>query len=285
MLSHAAPGKIILLGEHSVVYGHRAIASAVSLTTRVTLEPHHGPTRLRESFLRDSRLDEAIALALPATGWAVDIATDLPVGRGMGSSAALSIALVRAAAAVRGETLDFEEEHRRGFALERIFHGNPSGLDHAVSALGGAVVYRRGETPVPIAMPRTSVVVLDTGVAGDTAALVAGVAARRPGIDGSLDRLGALVEEALPRLDDPLALGQAMDEAQHHLERIGVSNAAIEGLVRLARSHGAVGAKLSGAGGGGIVVALTPDGGDRLLRAARQRNIPALASVLPAGSS
>jgi mevalonate kinase len=284
-LSHAAPGKIILLGEHSVVYGHRAIAAAVELTTRVTLEPHDGPTWLRDSFLRDARLDQAIAHALPSTGWAVDIGTDLPVGRGMGSSAALSIALVRAAAAVRGENLDFEEEHRRGFDLERIFHGNPSGLDHAVSALGGAVVYRRGEAPLPIDMPRIPVVVLDTGVAGDTAALVAGVAARRPGIDESLDRLGALVEEALPALGDAQALGQAMNEAQHHLEQIGVSNPGIEELVRLARKHGALGAKLSGAGGGGIVVALTPDGGDGLLHAARRRDIPALASVLPAGSS
>lgn len=281
----AAPGKIILLGEHSVVYGHRAIAAAVDLCTGVTLEPHDGPTQLRSTFLRDERLDRAIAHALPPRGWLVDIDTQLPVGRGMGSSAALSVALVRAAARLNGEALDFAAEHERGFALERIFHGNPSGLDHAVSALGGAVVYRKGEAPRPVALPPTRVVVLDTGVAGDTATLVAGVASRRPGVDPHLDALGRLVEEALEVLDQPSALGDLMNQAHHHLQHIGVSTPRLDALVTLARAHGAVGAKLSGAGGGGIVVALCPDGGQELLAAARAQGISALPSVVPARGS
>ena len=281
----AAPGKIILLGEHSVVYGHRAIAAAVDLCTSVTLEAHEGPTQLRSTFLRDERLDRAVAHALPPRGWLVDIDTQLPVGRGMGSSAALSIALVRAAARLDGEELDFAVEHERGFALERIFHGNPSGLDHAVSALGGAVVYRKGEAPRPVAMPPTRVVVLDTGVAGDTAALVAGVASRRPQIDPHLDTLGQLVEDAIDVLDQPSALGELMNRAHHHLQCIGVSTPRLDELVNLARTHGAAGAKLSGAGGGGIVVALCPDGGQDLLAAARARGISSLPSVLPARGS
>ena len=276
-----APGKLILLGEHSVVHGHRAIAAAVSLQTTVTLEAHAGPTRLRKAFHRDERVERAIARVLPPEGWLVDIETELPVGRGMGSSAALSVALVRAAAGLSGETLDFAALHERAFVLERIFHGDPSGLDHAVSALGGAVVYRKGEPPVPVSMPPTRVVVLDTGVAGDTATLVAGVASLRPAIDEALERLGELTEEAIPLLGDAQALGTLMNEAQHYLRTIGVSTLAIQELVVLARRHGALGAKLSGAGGGGVVLALTPDGGGSLLAAARERGVAAFGCTLP----
>ncbi len=265
-----------------MVYGYRAIASAVSLQTRVTLRPHQGATHLDRTFLRDERVERAVRMALPPTGWAVDIETDLPIGRGMGSSAALSVALVRVAAQLDGQSLDFATEHERAFALERIFHGNPSGLDHAVSALGGAVIYRKGQAPEPVAMPPSSFVVLDTGVAGDTAALVAGVAARRPSIDASLDRLGELVEQALPSLGQPSVLGALMNEAQDHLSAIGVSTPAIDELVGLARSHGAAGAKLSGAGGGGVVIALTPDGGEALMAEARRRDVQSFLCTLPA---
>lgn len=277
----SAPGKLILLGEHSVVYGHRAIAASVSRRTTVELIPNPGPTTLSESDIVDERLMQALRQTLPADGWAVRIETELPVGRGMGSSASLSIALLRLQAQVQGFEPDFEWLHREGFALERIFHGSPSGLDHAVSALEGAVVYRKGQPPQPIDMPPTQVVVLDSGSAGNTASLVAGVSARRPAIDSVLTRLGQLVEQALPVLGDPQALGELLDEAHAGLAAIGVSTPVLDDLVGLARRHGAAGAKLSGAGGGGVVLALCPDGGHDVLRAAEARGIPAFLCTLP----
>lgn len=276
-----APGKLIVLGEHSVVYGHRAIAAAVSRGTTVTLEPCAGPTCLGRAPIRDDRLMQAIRAVVPDHGLRVHIDTDLPVGRGMGSSASLSIALLRAVAALRDERPDFRTLHAQGFELERIFHGNPSGLDHAVAALGGALVYRRQEPPTPVTMASLQAVVLDTGVAGDTAALVAGVASRRPAIDGALDRLGELVERALPVLSDPPALGALFNEAHAALRQIGVSTDTLDQLVELALCNGAVGAKLSGAGGGGVVLALTPEGPEALLRAAQRRGIAAFACSLP----
>lgn len=279
----SAPGKLIVLGEHAVVYGHRAIAAAVSLRTRVRLEPTEGLTRLGESAIEDERLDAALALALPSRGHLVHIETDLPVGRGMGSSAALSIALLRLRAALEGTEPDFAWLHAEGFALERVFHGDPSGIDHAVSASERALVYRKGEEPRRVSMAPVEVVVLDSGTAGNTAELVAGVASRRPAVDPALDRLGELVEEALPYLDDPRALGAAMDEAHARLAEIGVSTPVLDDLVGLARRNGAVGAKLSGAGGGGVVVALCPDGGEETLRAARARGIHAFRCTIPCG--
>ena len=274
-------GKLIVLGEHAVVYGHRALAASVSLGTTVTLSPREGPTALDGGAAGDERLRRALALALPPEGWRVTITSELPVGRGMGSSAALTVALLRAAAAARGERPSPAELHRRGFAIERIFHGTPSGLDHAVAAAGGAVIYRRGEAPIPAAMPPLEVVVLDSGVAGDTGALVAEVRARRPGIDPTLDRLGALAERGLEHLGDPRALGALMDEAQALLGAIGVSTPQLEALCQLAREAGALGAKLSGAGGGGVVLALAGQAGPAILRAARRRGIRAFRCTLP----
>lgn len=279
-----APGKLILLGEHAVVYGHRAVALAVERGTTVTLDPCEGPTRLADAdpaLRADPRLARALAAVLPAEGLAVTLATDLPVGRGMGSSAALAVALVRATARLAGREADLDECIAQGFVLERIFHGSPSGLDHTVSARGGAVVYRRtddGPELSPLDLPAPlPLVVLDTGRAGDTAALVAGVAARRPGVDPALAAIGALVDATLPalRAGDLVTVGRAMDEDQRLLEAIGVSTPEIEALVTLARQHGALGAKLAGAGGGGVVIALCPEP-DALLAAAQARGVPAM---------
>ena len=276
-------GKLILLGEHAVVHGHPAIAAAISLKTRVELHPQAGPTQVVSSPFRDDRLEKALAVALPTEGLAVHIKSDLPVGRGLGSSAALAIALIRARASLEGRTLDFEALHRAGFAIERVFHGNPSGLDHAVSAMGGVVLYRRDTAPQALAMKPLQVVVLDSGAPGNTADIVASVARQRPAVDPLLERLGAIAEDRATCLNDTEGLADAMNEAHQLLRQLGVSTPDLNALVALARSHGATGAKLSGAGGGGVVLALTPDGGQPLLAEARQRGIQASTCSLPEG--
>lgn len=285
-----APGKLILLGEHAVVYGHPAVAIAVDRGTTVHLSPVDGPSRVLRADLagaeRDPRLGAAIASQVPALGVGVAIHSTLPVGRGMGSSGALAVALVRAVAAWEGRVADLDECIRRGFEVERVFHGTPSGLDHSVSARGGALSYRRGPdgprlSPLPVGdLP---LVVLDTGRAGDTATLVAAVRARRPAIDPVLAEIGALVTALLPAIaaGDLRTLGQGMTENQRLLRAIGVSTPEVEALLSFAIAQGAHGAKLAGAGGGGVVIALHPDP-DGLVRQARGRGIPSfLARVWP----
>ena len=273
-----APGKLILTGEHSVVHGHRAVALAVSRGTTVTLHDRPGPSGLMDAPYADERLWPALATLLPPEGVGVQIESNLPVGRGMGSSASLAVALVRALAAREGRVADFEECHRQGFLVERVFHGEPSGIDHAVSALGGAVSYRRGANGPEIKAlptPLLQLAVLDTGVAGNTAALVAGVRARRPAIDPILNRMGALSEQIIQQLreaaraPDLLILGELLDENHRLLQQIGVSTPAVDALVLQARAAGARGAKLSGAGGGGVVLALLEEPA-RVLRVARE---------------
>lgn len=259
-VSGFAPGKIILSGEHAVVAGHLAIAVAVDRGTTVGLAPCTGPTTIVAADISDDRLQRAVDALLPP-GLAVTIRTDLPVGRGMGSSAALSVALVRASAALRGEVASFDECYARGFVAERIFHGDPSGVDHTVSALGGGIRYRRGASMVPFEPPPLRLVVMDSGTAGDTAVLVAGVAAL-PDSAARLAEIGAITEQVSAALDagaPPSVLGPLLTENHRLLQGIGVSTPALDALVDAALSAGAHGAKLAGAGGGGIVIALVED--------------------------
>jgi mevalonate kinase len=279
-----APGKLILAGEHAVVYGFPAIALAVERWTTVRLSPTVGPRHLGVCPFQDARLGLALDLALPDQGLRVDIESDIPVGRGMGSSAALTVALLRARAAWSGETLDFARLHAEGFAIERVFHGTPSGVDHAVSARGGALRYRRTEAGLslePIVVPDLELVVFDSGAPGDTGRMVAGVRARRPGIDRVLERIGTVTELVAATLARPQHAGTAVRELgpllrENHelLREIGVSTPELDQIVAFACANGASGAKLAGAGGGGLVLALS-ESPTRLLQAATQAGMTA----------
>ncbi|MBW2253475.1 MAG: mevalonate kinase [Deltaproteobacteria bacterium] len=271
----SAGGKLILCGEHAVVYGHPAIALGVDRRTRVHVRRMPGPTRVVTEVPpgQEERLLRAVRTVLPE-GWAVAIETDLPIGQGMGSSAALAVALVRAESDARGHVPDSEEVHLRAFAVERLFHGNASGIDHAVAARGGVIRFRRtpdGPELTPLSIPPWSLVVLQSGGASDTAALVAGVSAARPAVDPTLERIGALVGEAEAVLDDMERLGPLLYENHGLLRAIGVSTPRLDALVDLA---GASGAKLAGAGGGGVVIALAEDP-ELILSAARAHGIEA----------
>jgi mevalonate kinase len=274
-----APGKIILLGEHAVVYGHRAVAAAVQLHITVHLERRPGPTQLDQPFSADPRLRAALLAVLPRTGVGVRIHSELPIGRGMGSSAALAVALGRARAALEGEPCTPERLDRDAWAVERVFHGNPSGIDHTVSIMGGAIAYRKtpdGPQLEPIHLAPLPLVVIDSGTAGDTAAQVAAVRARRPEVDPIICDIGSLVEDAIPTLAAPDLgeLGATMSKNHRLLQRLGVSTPALDQIVSICLSNGALGAKLAGAGGGGVVIALAEDR-ERLIQAMEQVKLQA----------
>ncbi|MFT4624705.1 MAG: mevalonate kinase [Myxococcota bacterium] len=271
-------GKLILCGEHAVVYGHPAVAFAVDLQTEVSIERIVGPTSVVDCAA-DSRLVRALHAVLEPTGWRVGVQSTVPIGRGMGSSAALAVGLVRARAALDGEQLDPDTAYARAMPCERVFHGNPSGLDVAVAARGGCIRFTRGTPPKlePLQPGDWSVVVLDTGLVGDTASLVAEVASRRPGIDGTLTEIGALVDRCCASLHDAGALGPLLTQNHRLLSQIGVSTPELDDLVTLALDAGALGAKLAGAGGGGVAFALVHDdlAADRVLEAAHRHGIDA----------
>lgn len=274
-----APGKLILCGEHAVVYGHPAIALPLELATDIELARCEGPTRLLGAE-PDARLAEALRRALPERGFALTVASDVPIGRGMGSSAALSVALVRAQADLEGASLPHGAVVARALELEAVFHGRPSGVDVEVSARGEPIRFWRGPPAriEPLPLPAGALVALDSGAGADTAEMVAGVAERRPAVDRALDAIGALVQVCTDVLGDPEALGPLLTENHRLLCEVGVSTSRLDELVALACGAGALGAKLSGSGGGGVVLALARDP-EPILRAAAHVGVQAWCCV------
>jgi mevalonate kinase len=273
-----AAGKVILLGEHAVVYGRPALAATLALGIEVTAVRGPGGLRLesdRPELAGDQRswqlaAEAAAALGIEPSGLVLRVCSELPPGAGLGSSAALAVAMLRALATAAGRRLAAPEELALGRRLERIFHGESSGIDPAAAALpgGGCFHFVRGEPPAvrPLRLGRPLPLVVALGeTRRSTGAAVGGLRARweadRPRYEGLLDAVAAVVEagtEAAER-GELHALGEALDRNQALLEELGVSAPEVEVLVAAARRGGALGAKLTGGGAGGAVIAL---GGD-----------------------
>ena len=288
-----APGKVILIGEHAVVYGHPALAGALGSGVSVEATPGSGLLRVpawnvevradREAASSLARAFAAILDRLATEpGWiapSVDLTArfEVPSGAGLGSSAALSVAIVRALAAAAGRELPLPTVLEAAMAAETVFHGRASGIDHAVAAQGGFGLFTRadGLRPIDAARP-VPLVVGNTGRARDTQGRVARVAQlldERPGeTRARFDAIAALVRRAAAAVAEARfgELGAAMDEDQRHLAALEVSCPEIEAMCALAHEAGAVGAKLTGGGGGGCVIALAP-GREDAVRAAWQR--------------
>lgn len=260
-------GKVILLGEHAVVHGHAALAAAIDRGVELTavaseelrlVVPEWGLDVRGSDDHPVARAVAAIAAELGAAPARLEGRADLPAAAGLGSSAALSVAVARALGA---ETV--ERVIEAAMAGERQFHGNPSGVDVALSARGGLGLYRKATGLAPVSAAPLTVVVALSGQVKQTAAMVARVAeavARDPRAAGWLAELGAAAEEgARCVVDGELArLGALMTRAHRLLADLGVSTPVLDGLVDDALAAGALGAKLTGGGGGGAVLALAP---------------------------
>ena len=271
-----AAGKVILLGEHAVVYGRPALAAGLALGLEVEVRSEKGPARVetdRPGMEADSRplhllKEAAAALHVAPRDLVVSIRSELPPGAGLGSSAALSVALLRALASATGRTLRADDELALGRRLEAIFHGHPSGIDPAAAALGGCFRFVRGEppsiTPLRPARPLPLVVALGRRPRS-TGAAVGGLRSRweanRTRYERLFDAVGAVVADGARAAEtgDLAALGAAFDRNQTLLVELGVSAADVDELVTVAREAGALGAKLTGGGTGGAVLALAPD--------------------------
>ncbi|WIB59591.1 mevalonate kinase [Curtobacterium sp. MCLR17_007] len=292
--SSSSHGKTILIGEHAVVYGEPALVLPVNdvrVTATVTPTPRatgHGLT----STVHTGPLDLAPAAVMPTVTavtatlrWLgaedqhvhVRVDSDVPTARGMGSSAAVAAAVTAAVADVFGVTLDAETHHELIQECERVAHGRPSGLD-ARGVVADVPVWFEGGHVEPVELSGEFVfVVADTGVPGHTRQAVTAVREahdRDPrAVDALLARLGDLARQARGTLvdGDAQALGATMDAAHGLLATLDVSSDDLDRLVAAARRAGALGAKLTGGGRGGCLLALATDGehADRIAAALR----------------
>lgn len=286
-----AHGKAIVLGEHGVVYGRPALAAAldrgVVATARLSTDGagpslHVAPwdVTVTPSATSTRDLDRAFHALLegyrepPAV--VVEARTELPGGAGLGSSAALSVAVLRAIDETLGIERTTAEVVACSLAWERVFHGSPSGIDSALAAEGGVLVYRKGEAPTVVHLPRPlRLCVGDTSERSSTRAMVESVARlrerNRPKIELVFDSMAALVRNGHLALEagDSKALGQLMDLNQALLASLMLSTETVESMCDAARKAGALGAKVTGAGGGGCVIAVAPGHEDDVVAAWR----------------
>lgn len=278
----SAPGKIILLGEHAVVYGRPAIAVPVweiVATATITDLPagSHCVLIAPDIGLQTRLIDapESLALALvvrltlarldlpPDPNWQITVASTIPIASGLGSGAALSTALVRALYAHTGQPVTPAVVSELVFESERLYHGTPSGIDNTVIAYGLPVWFVKGQSPT-IFTPRQpfTLVIADSGIAAPTKTTVADVRlgwqADPVGYERRFDAIAQLTVAARQAIEEGeiAELGPLFDRNQALLVELGVSSLPLERLTQAAKTAGALGAKLSGGGRGGNVIAL-----------------------------
>ncbi|MEM2893852.1 MAG: mevalonate kinase [Candidatus Bathyarchaeia archaeon] len=289
----SAPGKIILFGEHSVVYRGPAIAIAIDRRARVTAEERgdkkifieavdlgvagffeEGAYKPVKGGMRGEVSLRAIDVSARHTmghigrsgGVSLRVSSEIPIAVGLGSSAAICVATVAALGELLGGGLSKEEICNLAFEGERIIHGSPSGIDNNVSTHGGVLRYERGEGYERFAPDvEIPLIVGNTGLRRSTRRMVEKVRGiwEKEGeiVDGIIDLLGHISTYGLDSLlkGDLQRMGTLMNISHGLLSSLGVSCPELDLLVYAARSAGAMGAKLTGAGGGGCMVALATE--------------------------
>ncbi len=291
--------KAILLGEHSVVYGHPAVAVPLhDLQMLATATPVNGPSRLN-SLDHRGPMDQAgprfacIVQAFeaarefsecPARPFEITTRSDFPHERGLGSSAAAAGAIIRAVLDACRRDASEDELFALTQLAEQVAHGKPSGLDAAATSSSHPIRFQGGRMrPLSQRIEHAHLVIADSGVHGSTRQAVGGLRRRYEENTGTIgpliDELGALAREAITALDggDAPALGAAMNRAHTVLAELGLSLPVLDELTASARRAGALGAKLTGGGLGGCVLALadSAQAADRVRTALEHAGAPA----------
>ena len=287
----SAPAKIILFGEHFVVHGEPAIVVAIDRRARAEAELRqdrrlrfqsanlntscyfeNGVFKVEQGDAKEAKLkfepvklavEKVLAASGKSVGLDITINSAIPVGAGLGSSAAVVASVTAAVSALLGLEFSKQEIFRIAFEAEKIVHGTPSGVDPAIATFGGTLLFQvdtgfkplEVETDIPL-------VIGDTGVERSTKIQVEKVRETMDSFPQIADSLRKAAREIVLRAVAALqenaleTLGRLMNINHALLYGIGVSDESLEWLTNAARKAGALGAKLTGAGGGGCMVAL-----------------------------
>jgi mevalonate kinase len=291
MTTAFAPGKIILFGEHAVVYGRPALAVPV-LQVQARVEANSG-TDILEKDWRDSVLVEAPDIGLFASlghllrtqpthplaaviintlrALEIDsppplklhISSTIPVASGLGSGAAVSVAMIRALSSFVSHPLSDEQVNALAYETEKLHHGTPSGIDNTVITYAKPVYFVRGQPIQTFSVARPfTIVIADTGISAPTKESVGDVRkfweADQKRWETVFDQMGEVVKAARSAIESGEweKLGPLMDTNHALLQEMTVSCPELDRLVLAAKAGGALGAKLSGGGRGGNMIAL-----------------------------
>ena len=270
-----APSKAIITGEHFVVHGAWALAAALPRRVRVAVEYSSRFTVTSDRFggarspelIPVSRVVEQMAREFSAKPTVrVAIASDVPGGAGLGSSAATMVAVAAAFSRLNSLKLSVPEIVECAMVGEQSIHGRPSGIDPAVCAHGGAIMFRTGSPPKKVPLDGTRSLILSySGLNRSTRGQIGHVSKMKERYSGMFEKLAdgigdlSLRASELLRRDDMQELGTLLTLNHAALMSLGISNDTLDGMVDALLTLGSYGAKLTGAGGGGSVLAVAPE--------------------------
>jgi mevalonate kinase len=278
-------GKAILFGEHFVVHGVPGIVSAIDSAADAKVKKNGKGITVEDErkgakgYAEKKKLQQKESIERMLKAMNVDpqkvslkiwLGGNLPGFSGIGASAASSVAIARAIAEEHGMDLSDEKINEVAYEAEKAYAGNPSGIDNTAATFGGLIWFKKNLGGGANMIERLSIrepveiVIGNTGIVANTKAMVAGVGERKKrnpekygALFGQAEDLAFKARKALEAFDLK-QVGKLMNENHRLLQEIEVSCKELDHLVDLAREHGAFGAKLTGGGGGGCMVALTP---------------------------
>ncbi len=277
-------GKIILLGEHSVVYGRHAVAVPAPVNIRTKVQDTEDEILLmipswgveyrldknpekRQSFEKPAGLilDQ---MGLSKQGMKIEVFSDIPRGMGLGGSAAIAVSIIKALNNHFKLALNQDEINQMALESEKIAHGNPSGIDNTMATYGHPLIFRNGDNPLiePLNINETFSILIGfsstEGLTAKTVGIVRDLWKKNPGVyEKIFDEIDSLALQSIQAIqnNDFELLGQLMNINHGLLNTLQVSTPELERLIMIARESGALGAKLTGGGGGGAVIALCRD--------------------------
>jgi len=286
-ITYSAPGKVILFGEHAVVYGYAAIAIAIELRAKCTivpslsknisvltpdLFPNESFTISKNSSLPKSLraveyiIREMLQIKKSMNNPIIKIISEIPPSAGLGSSAAVAVSLISSLSVFLKSGINLEVINNIAFEAEKIIHGSPSGIDNTISTYGGGILYKTEiKRKIPIENQSCFFVIVNSLIPRNTKDVVEKVKKRRNKNKQKIDQIFEEIEAITIQGEESLKKGNheetgtLMSENQNLLEKLGVNHPELTKIIRLVDKHGVLGRKLTGAGEGGCIIALFDD--------------------------
>ena len=297
-----ANGKVILLGEHAVVYGKPALAVPLKNAVLAEVSDSNQPPEIHvPAWDIDDKLEQSNSvwwqaiqdvfqtLDVADRNFSVHVKPNIPAAMGLGGSAAMAVAIIRAVSKHFEIELTDDETNKLAFQCEKAAHGTPSGIDNTIATFGSPLVYRSGEQQQIDILEMPKPIKLVIGISDRPSLTVDMVAAvrdrsraHRSLYDALFNNFEQVTESGIQAITkgDYQQLGQMMTINHGLLNAIQVSSPELDRMVQIASDNGALGAKLTGAGGGGSIVALADDNSEAIARALTNRGFKALQVIV-----
>ena len=287
MSTGSGKGKAILFGEHFVVYGLPALAAGIASETTAVITrvrsfgwklvdkrpamPGYKEKKYEEQKVSIDNIQKHLNIDTTKTGFQIDLGGDLVCASGIGASAASCVAIARALSEEYSLDLNDDQVNEAAYIGEKGYHGTPSGLDNTASTFGGLIWFERDLSGGPPKFEKlklgksANLVIASTGLTASTKVVVGDVKKKKDAdpewFDSISREYNQLVNDAKAALIelDFEKVGELMNKNHEMLQQLTVSCKELDNLVKIARENGAIGAKMTGTGRGGNMIALAPD--------------------------